>query len=163
MPDGYPTFHQSMDFFSPAVPGYPNRHIFRFFSTIGTLMHLAGCCVYGDTLKIRFYEMSLKDCFKYTHLISLAKAAVNCMPWTISSRKLPPWRPPSDNPQHPIQCCTVITFCQASAFSFLWMFCWQHISEPIPLTFCEFISFYSHAPSLYDHLPLCNFIFSNNA
>ena len=88
------------------------------FATIGTLMYLAGCRVNRDVLKIRIYGQSLEDRFKNPHVLPLPKAAVDSLPWAISLRKFSPRRTSSGNPQYPIHCIAIITFCWASAFSF---------------------------------------------
>ena len=132
-----------------------------FFPTIGALMHLAGCRVNRDVLKICIYGQSLEDRFKNPHVLPLPKAAVDSLPWAISLRKFSPRRTSSGNPQYPIHCTAVITFCRASAFPFLRVFWRQHIFDSIPFTFCEFISFRSHINSLLNRIRLCNFYFSN--
>ena len=142
-----------------AASGHPNRLILAFFPTISALMYLAGCRVNGNVLKIRINSKCLKNCFKHPELLPFAKAAIDCLPRAISFRQFSPRRPSSGNPQHPIQCCAVITFCRASAFPCLWMFWRQHILDSFPLAFCEFIPFCSHVFMLHVPSYLCKFYF----
>ena len=95
-----------------------------FFSTIGTLMHLAGGRVDGDILKVGVHGQGLKNRFKHAHIPPLPKAAVYRLPRTIPLRKFSPRCPSSDNPQYPIHCTTVITFCWATAFPFFRVLWW---------------------------------------
>ena len=151
--------HQGMNLRISAASGHSLCFILGFFPTIGALMHLAGCRIYGDVLKIRINGQCLKNCFKHSELLPFAKAAIDCLPRVISFRQFSPRCPSSGNPQHPIQCCAVITFCRASAFPRLWMFWRQYILDSIPLAFCEFISFCSHVCSLHHPAHLCKFYF----
>ena len=122
-------------------------------------MHLAGGGVNRDILEISIYGKGLEYSFKYAHVTPFPKTAVYCLPRTIPFRKFSPRCTSSGNPQHPIQCCAVITFCRASAFSFLGVLWRQQILDALPLAIRKFISFRSHMHSLHNCIRLFNFYF----
>ena len=152
-----------MNFCISSASRYADCLIFWFFPTIGALMHLAGGWVNGGILEVGIYRKGLEHGFKYPHFPLFPKTAVYCLPRTIPFREFSLRCPSSGNPQHPIQCCAVIIFCRASAFSSLGAPWWQQILDALPLAIREFISFRSHINSLHNCIPLFNFYFSNKA
>ena len=129
-----------------------------FSPSVGTFVNLNTGRVQTQVFHICIFGQCAKDGFQCSVVPPFSKSGLHRLPGAIRLRLFPPLCSAAGDLEHPFEHSPVIFPGMAPRPC---LFRRKHCLHPFPLSFCQFISFYSSIFALSYYL--CNIYFSNKA